>query len=152
MSLPTPWIDRIFDKLTLTYGQAFLRRWADIDINAVKSDWAHELAGFAQHPRAIAFALENLPVDQPPTVLQFKAMARRAPAEVLPRIEAPKADPERVARELEKLTTLRAEKPETVDRLGWAKSIVQRRKAGERIALGTYRIAADALRMNGIEA
>ena len=69
MSLPSPWVDRIFDKLTLTYGQAFLRRWQDIDMGAVKSDWAHELAGFAQHPRAIAWALDNLYPEKPPTVL-----------------------------------------------------------------------------------
>lgn len=150
MSLPTPWVDRIFDKLTLIYGQAFLRRWQDIDLNAVKSDWAHELAGFAQHPRAIAFALENLPIDKPPTVLEFRAMARRVPAAEVPRLEAPPADPERVAKELAKLAPMRQQMAPTVDRLAWAKRIQAKHLAGEKLALGTLRIAQDALRMNGL--
>ena len=57
MGMPSAWIDRIFDKLTLTYGQAFLNRWKDLDLNAVKSDWMHELDGMERHPEAIAFAL-----------------------------------------------------------------------------------------------
>lgn len=150
MSLPTPWIDRIFDKLTLVYGQAFLRRWQDIDLNAVKSDWGHELAGFAQHPRAIAFALENLPPERPPTVLEFKAMARRAPQPEVPRLDAPPADPDRIARELAKLAPVRRALTGAPDRLGWAKRIQARHEGGERLALGTLRIAQDALRMNGL--
>lgn len=109
MSLPVPWIDRIFDKLTLTYGQSFLRRWADIDLNAVKSDWAHELAGFAQHPRAIAWALQNLPPEKPPTVLEFRALARKAPAEDTPRLEAPTAAAAVVQAELAKLAPIRVD-------------------------------------------
>lgn len=151
MSLPTPWIDRIFDKLTLTYGQVFLRRWADIDLNAVKSDWAHELAGFAQQPRAIAYALENLPTDKPPTVLEFRAMARRAPVQDVPRLEAPRVDPERVARELAKLAPLR-DRVLRPDRLDWAKRIVGRYEGGGKVAIGTLRIAKEALAMNGVTA
>jgi hypothetical protein len=150
MSLPTPWVDKIFEKLTLVYGQAFLRRWQDVDINAVKSDWAHELSGFAQHPRAIAWALENLPVDRPPTVLEFRAIARRVPAAEVPKLDAPKADPERVARELEKLAPFRQAAPRA-DRLDWAKRIVARAKGGERVARGTYQTAAEALRINGVQ-
>ena len=150
MSLPAPWIDRIFDKLTLVYGQAFLRRWQDIDMNAVKSDWGHELAGFAQHPRAIAYALENLPIDKPPTVLEFRAMARRVPALDVPALEMPKADPERIAAELAKLAPIRRAVAAPVDRLGWAKRINERHERGENIAMGTLRIARDALRMNGL--
>lgn len=149
MSLPTQWVDRIFDKLTLTYGQVFLRRWQDIDLNAVKSDWAHELAGFAQQPRAIAYALENLPVDKPPSVLEFRAMARRAPAPDVARIEAPKADPERVARELEKLAPILRQAPAArIDKLDWAKRIVARADAGENVAMGSLRIAKAAIAMN----
>lgn len=145
MSLPTAWIDRIFDKLTLVYGQSFLRRWADIDLNAVKSDWAHELAGFAQHPRAIAYALDHLPPERPPTVLEFRAVARRAPPEDLPKLDAPKADPERVARELAKLAPARKLKTSPVDRLAWARAIVARADGGASVAMGTLKIAKSAL-------
>jgi len=65
MSLPLPWVDRIFDKMTLTYGQHFLNRWRDLDLNAVKSDWMYELSGFEKAPHAIAFGLSNLPETAP---------------------------------------------------------------------------------------
>lgn len=146
MSLPTPWIDRIFDKLTLTYGQAFLRRWADIDINAVKSDWAHELAGFAQHPRAIAFALENLPAERPPTVLEFRAMARRAPAEDLPRLPEPKADPARVAAELAKLAPVLKGNDVRPGRTDWAHRILAKHAAGARVTRTVLAMAEDVAR------
>lgn len=132
MSLPTTWVDKIFDKLTLTYGQQFLRRWQDIDLNAVKSDWAHELSGYERFPKAIAYALQHLPVDKPPTVLEFRAMARRTPADEAPRLEAPKADPSLIAAELEKLAPLREltfAKPSTE----WAYRIVAKHDAGQRV-------------------
>lgn len=146
MSLPTDWIDRVFDKLTLVYGQQFLRRWADIDLNAVKSDWAYELAGFENHPKAIAWALQNLPVDKPPTVLDFKFIARRAPPEELPRLESPKADPARVAAELERLTPMLREPSAGADRLAWARRIVARHDDGEIVSALPLKMAREVLR------
>jgi hypothetical protein len=147
MSLPTPWIDRIFAKLTLTYGQQFLRRWQDIDLNDVKSDWGHELAGFAQHPRAIAWALQHLPIDRPPTVLEFRALARKAPPEDVPKLESPKADAAIVAAELAKLAPVLRQTPrQGVDGRAWARAILARFDAGERINPTTLRFAKEALR------
>lgn len=147
MSLPTPWVDRIFDKLTLVYGQQFLRRWTDIDLNAVKSDWAHELSGFQQQPKAIAWALQNLPADKPPTVLEFKFMARRAPPEEMPRLEAPKADPERVAAELAKLEPMRVR----VERSNteWADRIVAKHESGCKVSPLVLSMAREALARKG---
>lgn len=144
MSLPEPWIDRIFDKLTLTYGQAFLRRWADIDLNAVKSDWGHELAGFAQHPRAIAWALQSLPTERPPTVLEFRALARRAPAEDVPRLPQPQADPARVAAELQKLAPLRQVTRQS--KTFWAHRIIAKAASGEPVSRTVMAMATDAAR------
>lgn len=147
MSLPTPWVDRIFDKLTLTYGQSFLRRWADIDLNAVKSDWAHELAGLQQHPRAIAFALENLPAERPPTVLEFRATARKAPAEDVPRLPEPKADMKRVEAELAKLAPLKADiRFAPVGRTDWAHRIVAKHAAGGPVTRTVLAMAQDVAR------
>jgi hypothetical protein len=134
-------VDRIFDKLTLVYGQSFLRRWTDLDLNAVKSDWAHELAGFEHHPKAIAWALQNLP-EKPPTVLDFKFLARRAPPDELPRLAAPKADPQRVAEELAKLAPLK-EQASGGPNFDWAYDILDRAEAGEIIAYATLRMARD---------
>jgi hypothetical protein len=132
MSLPLPWVERIFEKLTLVYGQAFLRRWADIDLNRVKSDWSHELSGFDRAPQAIAFALANLP-ETPPTVVQFKAIARQAPAAEVPLLPEPKADPARVVAELAKLGSLRAT-AQPVDMKAWARRLKARELAAERLS------------------
>lgn len=158
MSLPLPWVDRIFEKLTLVYGQAFLGRWRDVDLLAVKSDWAHELAGFAPKQgesatscagaQAIAYALANLDPAAPPSVLQFRAVARRAPAPELPRLPEPKADPERLAAELAKLApiaaTVRAP-VDPVDHKAWAKRLIDRHAAGERLNQTALRFAKEAL-------
>lgn len=81
MSLPSVWIEAIFTKLSLVYGQQFLRRWQDMNLNAVKADWAHELRGLEDAPKRVEYALQNLPVDHPPTVLEFRAIAYKAPVQ-----------------------------------------------------------------------
>ena len=100
MSLPLPWVDKIFSKLTLIYGRDFIGRWEGLEIADVKTDWAHELAGFENFPEGIAFALQSMPAGKPPNVLEFRAMALRAPRPEFKQLEAPKADPSRVAEEL----------------------------------------------------
>lgn len=142
MSLPLPWVDRVFEKLTLVYGQEFLVRWRDIDLNAVKSDWCHELAGMESSPSRIAFALANLP-GRPPSVIQFRELCRSAPAPDVPKLPEPKADPERVKAELAKLAPIRAATAAMpADRLEWAKRIIAN-PAGRTPTV--LRMAADAL-------
>lgn len=149
MSLPLPAIDRLFDRLTATYGRQFIGMYEGLDSAAVKTAWAHELSGFARQLQAVAWALENLP-ERAPNVIEFRALCRRAPAPDVPKLPEPKADPERVRRELAKLGDFRRPLGNT-DCLAWARRIVSRRQQGERIALGTYNIAAEALRMNGVK-
>lgn len=107
MSLPLPWVDKIFEKLTLSYGRNFLGQWEGMDLNAVKSDWCHELSGYDRMPEAIAYALQNLP-ERPVNVIEFRKIAKSAPLPDVPRVEVAKASPERVAAELRKLAPLRA--------------------------------------------
>jgi len=95
MSLPDNWVERIFRKLSATYGQAFIRQYDGVDLADVKANWAHELAVFQQAPDAIAYGLDHLPVDRPPTVLQFRDCCRR-PTEhstTALRLPMPKPDP-----------------------------------------------------------
>lgn len=96
--LPMAWVEKLFEKLAMIYGHQFLGRWSGLDLAKVKADWSHELDGLEKRPKAITYALQNLPTDNPPTVLQFRELCRRAPevADVLT-IEAPKPDPERLA-------------------------------------------------------
>lgn len=152
MSLPTLWVDKIFEKLALIYGHEFTRRWEScgVPIADVKTDWAHELAGFANWGEAIAYGLANLPAEKPPTALQFRDICRKAPAKALPAIEAPKVDPERLKRELARLGDIRAKvvRKSGVDHKAWAKSIVARDAAGEKVRPISLRFAREALRLH----
>lgn len=94
MALPSRWVDSLFAKLTVTYGQDFLRRWEGVPMESVKADWAEALGGYEQHPEAIAFALTILDPAKPPTVLQFAELCRRAPAKAPLALESPAPNPE----------------------------------------------------------
>lgn len=104
MALPQQWIDRIFERLTLTYGRDFLERWRGIDLDAVKADWAIVLGGMRDHPDMLAYALQHLPPDRPPTALQFRELARRCPPPTFQALRAPMADPEKVRAMLQRAT------------------------------------------------
>jgi hypothetical protein len=77
--LPAEWVERIFQKLAVRYGVAFTSRWQGIDPELVKTDWAEQLGRFMNEPKRIAFALDNLPIDRPPTVGQFAEIASQMP-------------------------------------------------------------------------
>lgn len=146
MSLPIAWIDRIFERLTLRYGRDFLGRWEGIPIADVKADWANVLGGFFTQPLAIAWTLDNLPDSKPPTAQEFRALCRKSPpVDDDPKKLAapePKADPERVKAELSKLR-VGGERSDCKD---WARRILAREKAGERIPPMNVRMAREALR------
>lgn len=149
MSLPIKAIDRLFERLAATYGASWARQWSDVPIGDVKSIWAHELSPFANNLNRIAWALENLP-PKCPNVIEFKHLCRQAPAPEAPALPLPKADPERVKAELEKLGWKpAAERTEhgTIDHKAWAKRILARAEAGERINPVTLRFAREALNM-----
>lgn len=151
MSLPSAWTDKIFAKLSLAYGRDFIGRWEGIDLGDVKTDWSHELSGFDAHPEAIAYALANLP-QKPPTVIEFRAIARRAPLPDAPRLEAPKADPAKVAAEIAKQADLKSAFAPKHNPKEWAQIIVGRAAAGERIRPITLRFAREALGLEGVPA
>lgn len=142
MSLPTPWVEKIFLKLTLTFGRDFLDRWKGIDIDDVKADWAHELRGLQQNPQAIAFGLEHCLGGRPPTVQEFKAVCIRRPDSALALPEPP-ADPERVVAELAKLQQARA--LALVDHKAWARRLQTRHEAGAPINMNQVRCYTEAL-------
>ena len=94
MPLPQKHIDRVFARILIRYGAAWMRLWEGIDENAVKADWANELdnmPGFR-----LAYALDNLPADRPPTVAAFRALCIAAPLPNQRQLPAPKPDPEKV--------------------------------------------------------
>ena len=148
MSLPSKAIDRLFERLAATYGQEFSRKFDGVNLSAVKSSWAHELSGFDSQLEAVAWALENLP-ERAPNVIEFRNLCRKAPAQDVPRLPEPKADPERVKTELSKLTPIREaaiKSGESYDPKAWARQIMARYVACERINPTTLRFAREALK------
>lgn len=148
MSLPSKAIDRLFDRLSATYGSEWINRWQGLDSQAVKSLWAHELSGFTNRLEAIAWALENLPARSP-NVIEFRNLCRCAPEPETPRLPEPKADPERLKQELAKLGTIRTQvaSATNVDSKDWARRLISRHEAGEKLRPVILRFAKEALRM-----
>lgn len=156
MSLPLQAVDRLFERLMLTYGSAFQRTFDGQDLSAVKSLWAYELAFYAgdkESMRPIAWALENLP-ETPPNVIVFRNLCRRAPAPVMAMLPEPKADPERIAAELSKLGEIKKNVLSSPAGVGdgreWARRIIGRFDAGEKLNACTLRFAREALGMKGV--
>lgn len=84
-SLPDAWVTRIWAVMRGVYGATFDRQWecpadktpAD-HVAELKAIWGRELRGYQQNPKAIAHALDHLPPDFPPNLLQFAALCRTA--------------------------------------------------------------------------
>lgn len=142
-ALPVSWVERIFAKLTLAYGRDFLSRWEGVDLADVRADWAFELAGLHAHPEAIAYALQHLP-PKAPTVMEFLGIARRAPLPTMVALPAPVADPKRVAAAMAQLASARATAA-AVNHKAWAKRIVARADAGDKVNYQPLLMARQAL-------
>lgn len=148
MSLPTKAIDRLFERLGATYGDAWTRKWADVPISDVKAAWSHELSSYSDRLAAVAWALENLP-ERCPNAIEFRNLCRLAPMPEPQKLPEPKADPQRLRAELAKLEQVRIKaKSAGVDHKAWARRICARSDAGERIMPITLQFARQALRKN----
>lgn len=146
MSLPLKAIDRLFERLAATYGSEWTSRWMGQDENKVKTIWSYELGAYEHHLEDIAWALEHLP-SRAPNAVEFRQLCRSAPRlEQKPALPEPKADPARVNDELSKLRELLKVKPVTShDPKGWAKRIIARHEAGDKINPAPLQMAREAL-------
>ena len=77
MSLDMQIIDRLFLRLSNTYGSYWDSMWSLNDINEVKELWAYELR-FHGNKENFKWALEHLP-ERPPNLIQFKKLLSEAP-------------------------------------------------------------------------
>lgn len=145
MSLPLQAIERLFSRLSATYGKEFAGKFEGVDPGAVKASWAHELSGFANKLECVAWALENLP-ERAPNAIQFRNLCNASPVTEKPRLEAPKANPERVAAELAKLGPLVKKSTQQIDMKDWARRLKARDEAGERLKPIQIRFYKEALR------
>jgi hypothetical protein len=141
MSLPAPWTEKIFMKLTLIYGRDFTARWEGMNICDIKTDWSHELSGYENRPKSIAWALQNLPAGKPPTVLEFRKLCNTLPQEATVFIEQPKANPAFIAEVLSKLSD---PMPKT-DGREWARRKLAAHAAGDRVGIFGLNLARQAL-------
>lgn len=137
-------IDRLFKRLAATYGARWDASLGQTPIVDVKTVWAHELAPFAGQLHRIAWALENLP-ERCPNAIEFRNLCRQAPAPEAPRIDEPKADPERVKAELAKLAPLREAAASAHDHKAWARRILEDVKAGIKRSPAVVQMALNAV-------
>jgi hypothetical protein len=142
MSLPIIAIDRLFERLSATYGAQWSRQWDGVPMQGVKTAWANELAGYERHLKAIAWALENLP-ERCPNLVEFRNLCRQAPATPVALLDAPKADPERVAAELARLAPVRTTQDKAPPK-AWAKLILSRHAGGEKLTPAVLAMARAA--------
>lgn len=146
MGLRTKALEAIFQRMPAIYGASWDRMLGSAPINDIKTAWAHELAGFDNRLEDIAWAFEHLP-EKCPNLIEFRNLCRQAPRVEAPQLEAPRADPERLKEELKKLGQITS-KPRPSDK-DWARAIINRANAGERVTPISLRFAKEALRSEG---
>jgi len=151
MSLPLNAVERLFQRLTATYGAEFVNKWDNVSMSDVKTAWAHELAAYTTNLNAIGWALENLPIKVP-NLIEFKHLCKQAPRPESLALSEPKAAADVVDRELAKIAAEAFKSPVddrgNVDHKRWAKRLKERDKAGEKITMiqkRFYQVALDEL-------
>lgn len=133
MPFPQDWADKLFAKLHVAYGEAFLAQWpAPLTVSKVQAAWADTLDGWERYPEAFRWALANLP-EKPLNAIAFRNLLRQAPVmEAVPQLPPPVADPGLVAEIMKRATT----RPQRVGNEAQvvARGIVDRLKAQTRMA------------------
>lgn len=144
--LPASWVNKIFEKLSMTHGRDFLSRWDGFDADAmleVKADWGMELGGFVDQPDAIAHALAHLPAKAP-NVIEFRQLCLTAPQPEFKQLPRPTQDPQAVAKVMNHVKTALTQIPKR-DPKQWARNIVAKAKAGKGVSPTTLKFAQEAL-------
>ena len=138
MTLPIAVIERLFNRLSMSYGAEFKNKWNGFPLNDVKTNWAHELSFFADDLNAIGWALQNLP-EKCPNLIEFKNLCKQAPKPTRIALEAGKAPADVVDREIAKIAQSAFKSPVdergNVDHKRWAKKLKARHEAGEKLNL-----------------
>jgi hypothetical protein len=139
MALPDYFLDRLFGRLVVRYGDSWLRKWDGIPMAAVRADWAEVLDGLSE--AAIGYGLQYLPGEFPPTAPAFRALCNQRPARDTLALPSPPPSPEGVA----KVRSLLAEIAPPADPRAWAKKLIERRKAGDPVSSKALEMARSAL-------
>lgn len=71
------WINALFARISASYGAKFADMWAGQDVDAVKSTWAEELAGYSSTEiRTGLGAMRRTNPSWPPTLFEFAELCR----------------------------------------------------------------------------
>ena len=147
MSLPDKVLERLFKRLSATYGAEFINKWDNVSMSDVKTAWAHELSSFARNLTAIGWALENLP-ERCPNAIEFKKLCRQAPKPLIALEGYSKASAVIVDAEIAEMVKAVVHQTDTNDNKrdykAWAKKLKARHDAGEKLEIfqiRSYKVA-----------
>lgn len=126
------WIDSLFAHLAAIYGARFTNQWPPGAVDSVRDEWAKILAPFENKPEAMQYALDNLPSDHVPMVLEIRDLCRQQ-AKPVSRRRLPAMTEEERAHALDILKAW--DKPGRQDARDWARKLRAREMAGERLTL-----------------
>lgn len=129
-------LEKLFSTMWATYGAAWVRSQGDAPMADIKAVWAEHLSGFTLGD--IKYALSHLP-SKCPNVLEFRDLCRAAPQKQLPKLDAPRADPSKVAEVVSHVKTKLSKFPQR-DPKQWARDLKARHDRGEK--LGAHQITA----------
>lgn len=111
MALSSHWIEKIFARMLVRYGAAWLRKYPGLEVDAVKADWALVLAPYEDNAKALYHGLGNLPDDAPPNAKEFARICRGVPQVAVPRLGAPVSGPDRRREVVKKVREAFAQRP-----------------------------------------
>ena len=145
--MPERWIERVFGEMEALYGARFHDAWRGTNLAAVKAMWAQKLAGFAEDPRRIRFALNALDDKPfPPTLPEFVALCRQAPRQEVPALPEPTIEPEVAAARAQEIREKAVSAIGLGAGYGWAIRILQDVAAGVAFpSPASEQLAVDAL-------
>ena len=127
-------LEALFARLLLVYGAGKLDQvYRGQPIELVRKSWAHELRALTTSD--VAYGMTMLPADFLPNVLQFKAIALRAPPKPLRALEVPQVDPAQRARVVATLKGLEGELRARKSPRAWAMALQAREAASETLTM-----------------
>ncbi len=141
--LPDEVLNRIWQKLVVSYGHLFKSQWDGLPLDAVRADWAEELASYADKPWAIEYALAHRPERLPLTAQMFRRICGQAvdPAQsARPAEPVVRADPKRVAELVIRTASDRGRHPRQ-----WAFDLRDRELAGQSLRRSQQMMWREAL-------
>lgn len=122
-SLPERWIQSLWVEMAANYPGQWQRMFpvppclpgvdpaqhAHDHIVGIQAVWAKRLGHLQSNPKALRYALDNLP-DRPPTLPEFIALCNRRPDPKPQALPAPPPDPERFQQALASLNFSRSQR------------------------------------------